>query len=414
MESNKQYDLIVLGPTGYTGRFCADHIVKNFPTNLKWALAGRSLSKLENIAKELKNVNPDRADPDLLPVQLNREELHPLVQKTRVIINCVGPYCLYSTPVIEACASNGTHYVDATGETHWVKEIISEYHETAKANGAVIIPCVGIESAPADLLAWATVKRVREDLSCHTRSITGDIHEIKSSGASGGTLSTVLTFFENVPPSEMRKISTPFALAAAPPPKDIPREPLWTRLLGIRSVRDLGILTTSPSGLADITTVHRSSTLMPEFYGPRFYFRQFLRARNAFTGILWHYAFLFAVTALLLPPIRTLVRKYIYTPGTGPTLEDSVNDFVEYRAVATADQDTAKPQRVLGKLRYQGTMYEFTGLSLAEAAMTIIENEEKVKNVSRCGIVTTATLGQEFIDRWDKVGCHIETQVVDN
>lgn len=63
MESNKQYDLIVLGPTGYTGRFCADHIVKNFPTNLKWALAGRSLSKLENIAKELKNVNPDRADP---------------------------------------------------------------------------------------------------------------------------------------------------------------------------------------------------------------------------------------------------------------------------------------------------------------------------------------------------------------
>lgn len=42
-----------------------------------------------------------------------------------------------------------------------------------------IIPCVGIESAPADLLAWATVKRVREDLSCHTRSITGDIHEIK-------------------------------------------------------------------------------------------------------------------------------------------------------------------------------------------------------------------------------------------
>ncbi|GLA05627.1 hypothetical protein AnigIFM60653_006126 [Aspergillus niger] len=53
-------------------------------------------------------------------------------------------------------------------------------------------------------------------------------------------------------------------------------------------------------------------------------------------------------------------------------------------------------------------------LVLGEAAMTIIENEEKVKKVSRCGIVTTATLGQEFIDRWDKVGCHIETQVVDN
>lgn len=48
----------------------------------------------------------------VLAVQLNREELEPLAQKTRLVINCVGPYHLYSTPVIEACAVIGTHYVD--------------------------------------------------------------------------------------------------------------------------------------------------------------------------------------------------------------------------------------------------------------------------------------------------------------
>ncbi|OOF98382.1 hypothetical protein ASPCADRAFT_205617 [Aspergillus carbonarius ITEM 5010] len=410
----KEYDLVVLGPTGYTGRFCAEHIVKNLPTNLKWALAGRSLQKLETIAKELKSLNPDRADPDVLAVQLNREELHPLARKTRLIINCVGPYCLYSTPVVEACASNGTHYVDATGETPWVKNMIDEYHETAKSNGAVIIPSVGIESAPADMLAWATVKRVREDLSCHTKEVISAIHDMKSSGASGGTLSTVLTDFDSMSVSDLLKSASPFALAASPPPKNVPSEPLLAKLSGIRSVRDIGTLTTSPSGLADITIVHRSSTLMPEFYGPRFYFRQFLRARNAITGILFHFAFLIAITLLILPPVRTLVRKFVYSPGTGPRLEDSVNDHVEYRAVATADQDTSKPKRVLGKLRYQGTMYAFTGMSLAEAAMVILENEEKVKKVSRSGIVTTATLGQEFLDRWEKVGCHVETQIVDN
>lgn len=45
-------------------------------------------------------------------VQLNREELDPLVRKTKLVINAVGPYHLYSTPVVEACALAGKHYID--------------------------------------------------------------------------------------------------------------------------------------------------------------------------------------------------------------------------------------------------------------------------------------------------------------
>jgi hypothetical protein len=63
MTSNRQYDLVLLGPTGYTGRFCAEHIVQNLPTDLKWAIAGRSAQKMEPIAQELKALNPDRVNP---------------------------------------------------------------------------------------------------------------------------------------------------------------------------------------------------------------------------------------------------------------------------------------------------------------------------------------------------------------
>jgi Uncharacterized conserved protein len=63
MTSNRQYDLVLLGPTGYTGRFCTEHIVQNLPTTLKWAIAGRSAQKMEPIAQELKALNPDRVDP---------------------------------------------------------------------------------------------------------------------------------------------------------------------------------------------------------------------------------------------------------------------------------------------------------------------------------------------------------------
>ncbi|KAH1492048.1 hypothetical protein LV164_001914 [Aspergillus fumigatus] len=413
MESEKEFDLVLVGPTGYTGRLCAEHIVKNLPTNLKWALAGRSVQKIEVIAKELKTLNPDRAAPEILAVQLNRQELEPLVQRTKVIINCVGPYHLYSTPVVEACANHGTHYVDATGETPWIREIIEKYHDVAKSNGAIIIPSVGVESAPADILAWSVVKRVREDLSSDTKEVIGAIEEMKSSGPSGGTLNTVLTIFDSLSFSDILKSTDPFALAASAPPKNVPSEPLVDKILGVRSVRDLGTLTTSPSAMADITIVHRSSTLMPEFYGPLFHFRQFVKVRNALVGIIFYYAFIIGLCLLTLPPVRALVRQFVYAAGQGPRKEDSVNDRVEYRAVATADQKTAAPQRVFGKFKYEGSMYALTGLLLAEAAMVILEETERVKKVSRCGIVTPATLGQPFVDRLEKVGCHLETQVFD-
>lgn len=94
-------------------------------------------------------------------------------------------------------------------------------------------------------------------------------------------------------------------------------------------------------------------------------------------------------------------------------MQDSLNDRMEYHAVATADQQSLSPKRVFGKLTFKGSMYVYTGLLVAEAAMVILQNEEKIKKVSRGGIVTTAALGQEFVDRLDQVGCRIETKVLD-
>jgi short subunit dehydrogenase-like uncharacterized protein len=72
MASNRQYDLVLLGPTGYTGRFCSEHIVKNLPTDLKWAIAGRSPQKIEPIAEELKKLNSDRVQPGMAQNKLSQ------------------------------------------------------------------------------------------------------------------------------------------------------------------------------------------------------------------------------------------------------------------------------------------------------------------------------------------------------
>lgn len=155
--------------------------------------------------------------------------------------------------------------------------------------------------------------------------------------------------------------------------------------------------------------VHRSSTLMPEFYGKRFFFHQFLYVRNTLIGAIVHIGLIFALFMLMIPPVRMVLRKFIFAPGQGPPVEASKNDRLEYHAIATADQES--PRRVFGSITYEGSMYVLTGLLIAEAAMVILQEEEKVKKTSRCGIVTPATMGQDYVDRLDAAGVKIQTRV---
>ncbi|KAL1965705.1 hypothetical protein VTN77DRAFT_5205 [Rasamsonia byssochlamydoides] len=417
MTADKEFDLILLGPTGYTGKLTAEHIVQHFPTNLKWALAGRSATKVQAVAAELKNLNPDRAEPDqIITERFNSEVMDSLVRRTRVIINCVGPFHLYSTPVVEACAKSGTHYVDVTGETPWIKQIIEKYHETAKSNGAVIIPSAGFESAPPDILAWALINFVRTKLSADPVEVVGAIYDIKAAGPSGGTLNTILTIIETLKLSDLAKFADPYALAASPPPptRVAPKKSLAELILGLRSVPDLGTLTTSPSGHNDETIVNRSSTLLPDFYGPKFSYRHFLHVRNAFIGVAFHYAFIIGIALLLLPPVRWIVRRFVYAPGQGPSREESRNDMAELRTVVTAVQEgEGRPKRAVGSLSYQGGMYQLAGVTVSEAARVILEHEDEVRQVSGGGIVTTATLGQYYVDRLEKAGLRIQTKLLD-
>lgn len=63
MSTLRLYDIVVFGATGYTGKLTAEYITANLPTDLQWALAGRSKAKLESVAAECKILNPDRVQP---------------------------------------------------------------------------------------------------------------------------------------------------------------------------------------------------------------------------------------------------------------------------------------------------------------------------------------------------------------
>ena len=95
---------------------------------------------------------------------MKKDQLDQLVKKTRLLITTVGPYHLYGEPALAACAENGTHYLDCTGESPWYYDMVAKYDAIAKKNGAVIIPQCGLDSVPADVMTFVIARHIRKTL----------------------------------------------------------------------------------------------------------------------------------------------------------------------------------------------------------------------------------------------------------
>ncbi|KAK3616758.1 hypothetical protein LTR56_025750 [Elasticomyces elasticus] len=409
--ADRQYECIVFGASGYTGKYTAEHIASSLPTDFRWAVAGRSESKLRQLVDQLRSLNPDRTQPGLETAELKKDQLVDLAKKTKVLISTVGPYHKYGTLVVEACAETGTHYLDCTGEVPWVYDMINAYDETAKRTGAIMIPQNGIESAPSDLMCFALGSHIRRTLGAGMKEVVQTTYDMKAA-PSGGTLATVLTLFDTYSLSHLAKSGRPLSLCPITPTSKPAGRPLLETITGVRTVSDLGTLTDSLQSAADIPIVNRTWGLMHggKFYGPSFHLTCYARTRNALTGLGVHILMTLGFLAILLPPVRWLLQRFVVQPGLGPSKDDAKNDYVEWRAIAYADTDVDEPgvpKRAYGRMRFEGSMYLLTGICLAEAAVTIARDDTLAHKLGG-GMLTPAILGEPYLERLQKAGLKTE------
>ena len=342
---------------------------------------------------------------------MSNEDLDRLAKTTRIILNTIGPYHLYSTPVVESCARNGTHYLDVTGESAWVLQMIEKYHSLANVNGAIIIPEIGIESAPSDLLAWSLATYLRRILCCDTAEVVCTLHEVRSR-PSGGTLATILSILDSYSLRDIGRANKPWALSPIEGPRARSPASLFTRLFGVRIFHGLGTMTTSIAGSTNRAIVQRSWGLLDEgrYYGPNFQYSEFLSVRNTLVGIAVHFAFAFGSLLLFFRPIRWLVKNFVYSPGEGRAKIHTKKEVIEFRAIATADEAERPPRRAFARFRWDGGIYHLTGVFLAEAAMVILQDSKIVEKIGG-GVLTPAMLGQPFIERLCLAGVEFETEL---
>ncbi|OTB08508.1 hypothetical protein M426DRAFT_71260 [Hypoxylon sp. CI-4A] len=413
---SRQYDIVVFGASGYTGLLAAEHITTHLPTNLKWAIAGRSEEKLRNVVRECKALNPDRQPPSIEICNLNDEDLASLAKKTFVLITTVGPYAKYGEYAFKACAENGTHYFDCTGEAVWHMSMIKKYEAVAKSTGACLFPQAAIESAPSDLMTLSMASLIQSEHSAPVSDVVVAIQEIHGK-PSGGTFHTVLGLFDAYHWKEVAKSHKPYALSPVPNSTQPPRSSLLSKLTGLHTVPVLGLLSTSVTGGTNTAVVQRTwglfkreSSLQKQFYGPNFTYRELMKAKNHLGGMIMHYSLVIGSMLLMFcPPVRNLLRKLVYQPGEGRTKEESASEYIQMQGVATPDIEPKPEKKAWCRAEYKGGLYYLTAIFLTEGARTILQDDLGLTG----GVYTPACLGHGYIERLNDAGFRIETKMVD-
>src|SRR4051812_5189566 len=141
MATEREYDIVLFGGTGFTGGLTAEYLAANAPASTRWALAGRNRQKLEALAERLGQ------DVPLLEADVSdRASVEDVARNTRILITTVGPYVTYGECVVAACAEHGTDYLDLTGEPEFVNRTYVDHDARAQETGARIVHACGFDS----------------------------------------------------------------------------------------------------------------------------------------------------------------------------------------------------------------------------------------------------------------------------
>ncbi len=407
MATARRLDLVLYGASGFVGRQTVAYIARH-AHSLRWAVAGRSEAKLRQV---LAQVGGSAAEAQVIVADAHdATALEALAAATRVVLSSAGPYSVFGSDLVWACVRRGTHYVDITGETPWVRELIDRHHEQAQREGTCIVPGCGFDSVPSDIGAWMLTRAMLE----RHREASVDIKAsfAMKGGVNGGTVASLLNIMaqgrdealqqpfllnpEGTVPADVKRHADPFA-----PHHD---EDLQAWL--------------GPFLMGPINTrvVRRSAALWrargDEGYADDFHYQEYMHhGDGAAAALAAAGASSAAVTgqgALSLAPMRWLLAKVTPAPGEGPSERAMDEGFFRCRLVARS----ASGHRLRGTVSDRGDPgNRATTKFVCEAALALVHDARYLPGGGEGGVLTPATaFGDVLVNRLRQAGMKLEVE----
>ncbi|KAF8913286.1 Saccharopine dehydrogenase-domain-containing protein, partial [Mucidula mucida] len=387
--------------TGITGRQTIKYL-QNHPDRdtFTFSIAGRSEEKLKALVSELSL--PDDVNVLIVDVK-NDEQIEAAVKTAKVVLNTVGPFWLYGSPVVAACVRNGVHHVDVDGETHWIKWIITAFDHAATNTGAIIVPSCGLESLPSDIVAFLGHKTVNAPISKSTTA-----YDWMLAGFTGGSMATMLAEHQVVPPAFLKLSKDSYSLS---PMVGVPPDPpksLYT--LQVPHTKEVIVGGRNLFAAIDTSLVHRSWGLL-EYdsvhrdtdaarnarYGPQFQYEEFQPASSRAKALMLSLSH--ALNGAILPtvinsPLVHLLKALLPKPGDGPKDEDMHKGHIDLVNVTSSADGTIHAKTTF---KAKGDGYFLSSVMLSECALALLHPETLPEMALRGGVLTPATACGEAI-----------------
>lgn len=375
--SERPYDVVLFGATGYTGSLVARALYDAAEHGLRFALAGRNRDKLEALVEQL---SPDGSIPIIEASSNDAASISAMVSQTRVIITTVGPYARYGEVVVKAAVEHATHYLDLVGEPPWWQEMIDRYHDAAVEAGVRIVHSCGFDSVPYDLACLL----LRETVGPVDEPVVARGYLEGNGGPSGGTLVSAgesLAQMKFLGESPVLRYS---AVSDGPPAK-LHRRP-----------KHLGGGYALPFPTIDPLVVGRSAELLPETYG-RFRYEHYGAMGGLLVTLLFGWLMLCVFLLVKFGPTRRLLSKML-PPGDGPPKEKREASHFRLRVVDTARPDGPWVEVAGHDPGYGGTARVLVALALALA-------DPEYQSPRPAGVLTPATaFGTEILPALGRAG----------
>jgi short subunit dehydrogenase-like uncharacterized protein len=392
MKPSSKFDIIVYGATGFTGQLVAEYLAQHYSGKggPKWAMAGRSLEKLASVRDAI------GAPADTALIQADASDpasLKAMVDQTRSVLTTVGPYQLYGTELVAACAASGTDYLDLCGEPLWMREMIDAHQASAQSSGARIVFSCGFDSLPFELGVFFCQETAKKTLGAPVSRVKGRVRAMKGTFSGGTAASMKATFAAAAKDlSLVALLRNPFVLT---PGFEGPKQPPGNKPL---FDQDLDAWT-APFAMATINTrnVHRSNLLMGFPYGKEFIYDEMVLTGPGEKGE----ANARLVAAANLEKVGPGGPK----PGEGPSKEERENGLYDLLFVGMGEGGRQVRVAVRGD-RDPG--YGSTSKMIAECAICLLRDTPEVLG----GIWTPgAAMGNRLIKRLvDHAGLTFEVE----
>lgn len=347
--SDRAYDVVLLGATGFTGRLTAEHLARRLSgTTTRWAIAGRNRDKLTALASELPGDGPaiEVVDVDDL------DGLTKLAGRTKALATTVGPFAEHGLPVVEACVRAGTEYADITGEPAFVTEVRDRFDDPAREAGIRLVSCCGFDSVPHDLGVALTVEQLPDDAPVTVRAYV----EADARFSGGTAISALGAIASRKLPSNRVEGETAREVRSLPMSIH--------RIDPAVGIDGYGV----PLPTIDPAIVLRSAAAL-DGYGSKFRYGHFARVRTlpVVAGSIAGAATFGALAAL--PPTRALLQKVLPSSGEGPSAERRARS-----SFAVTFHGVGGGQQVITRVSGGDPGYDETAKMLGEAVLTLAQD----------------------------------------